>query len=101
MLPKRRKFKWNKSSKDIQNHIKNRDMIWESQNGKQTDIKGMDINHLKNAIAKIKREGNWRKYYLNILEMEVIYRKVFNTEIKKDEPRKQRILRTTNTTEDN
>jgi len=78
MLPKRRPFKWNENSIEIQNHIKNRDMIWESQNGKKTEIQDMDLNHLKNCIAKIKREGNWRENHLNILEMEIIFRQIIN-----------------------
>jgi hypothetical protein len=53
-------------------------MIWISHNGKQTELQDMDINHLKNAIAKIKREENWRENQLNILEMEVIFRQVIN-----------------------
>lgn len=75
-LPKRRAFKWDKNSTEIENHIHNRNMIWESQNGSKTDIMSMDVNHLKNCIAKIKREKNWRTNFLDVLEMELIFRQL-------------------------
>ena len=101
MLPKRRAYKWNENSPEIRNHIRNRDMIWESQNGKKTELQEMDRNHLKNCIAKIKREGDWRTNVLNVLEMELIFREVVKPEtlIKLNEQRKQkRVLREQTTT---
>lgn len=80
-LKPRKKFKYDKESPSIIAHIHNRNQIWESQNGRKTEIKDMDINHIKNCIAKIKREDNWRENYLNVLEMEEIYRQVFNNEL--------------------
>ena len=75
-LPKRKPYKWDLTSPELEKHKKNRGMIWESQNGRQTEIQHMDINHLKNCIAKIKREDDWKIKYLNILEMELIFREV-------------------------
>lgn len=76
-LRKRRPFKWDLNNTKIKYHVEfNRDMIWESQNGKQTMIKDMDFNHLKNCVAKIKREKGWREQDLEKLELEVIYRQI-------------------------
>tara|TARA_R110002049_G_scaffold25856_1_gene90395 strand:+ start:1033 stop:1290 length:258 start_codon:yes stop_codon:yes gene_type:complete len=78
-LRKRRQFKWGLKSEKIKFHIKfNRDTIWESQNGKKTMIKDMDYNHIKNCVAKIKREDGWKEQDLEILVLELIYRQLIN-----------------------
>ena len=81
-LPKRKEFKWALDSDAIKHHIKfNRDMIWESKNGKKTVLMEMDVNHLKNCVAKITREKNWKKEYLDKLKTELIYRQlIYNKE---------------------
>lgn len=88
MLPKRKEPRYSLASKEIQDHMENgRNMIWESQNGKQTILHSMDDNHLINAIAKIER-GDHEFYdysVLNTLMMELEYRDLNNnnTDLKK------------------
>ena len=56
-LPKRRQPRWTLDSIEIRNHVqKDRNMLWESQSGKITEVKNIDLNHLKNILNKFKRK---------------------------------------------
>lgn len=94
-LPKRKQFKWSLSSKQIQIHTKVRkkdEFVWESSNGKQFYIEQMDINHIKNAIAKIERgEYDWsRERFLKLFKIELIYREIINKQKLIDSDEKSR-----------
>ena len=60
----------------FEEHIDLRESItWTSQNGKVTLLKDIDINHLKNIIAKIERgELDEKKHLLFDLKQELNYR---------------------------
>lgn len=78
-LPPRKKLKWNLNSETIKFHKNFVRMVevWESSNGSQKLYYEMDTNHIKNCIAKIKRE-EWKLDCLANLEMELIYRQLIN-----------------------
>lgn len=75
---KRKKLKYNKQSLIIVNYGLVRDVTSyiSTSSGKSMLVKEMNINHLKNAIAKIKRESPNFTKTLNSLSLEYIYRKV-------------------------
>lgn len=77
-LRPRRPPKWDLKSEIMQNHVNNnRGLIWTSSNGSTKSIAVMDINHIKNALAKIKRgELDNRKNMIPVLEMELLYRSI-------------------------
>ena len=77
-LRPRRPPKWDLKSEIMQNHVNNdRGFIWTSSNGSTKSIAVMDINHIKNALAKIKRgELDNRKNMIPVLEMELLYRSI-------------------------
>lgn len=77
-LRPRRPPKWDLKSEIMQNHVDNdRGLIWTSSNGSTKSIAVMDMNHIKNALAKIKRgELDNRKNMVPVLEMELLYRAV-------------------------
>ena len=81
-LRKRKEFRWSIHYGKIPEHVeKNRDMKWESKNGKITMLKDMDTNHIKNCIAKQKREPSFIDgSVLEALELEIIYRTLLITE---------------------
>ena len=85
-LRPRRPPKWDLKSEIMQNHVHNdRGLIWTSSNGSTKSIAVMDINHIKNALAKIKRgELDNRKNMVPVLEMELLYRAVCDINEKKD-----------------
>ena len=78
-LRPRKESRWDIENKDIQNHIHNdRGTVWVSSNGNNISIANMDINHLKNAIAKVERgELESRLHILVILKLELIYRQIY------------------------
>ena len=75
-LRKRKVPRYTMYSLIIVNHgIARRAMSWTSESGNVTPLKTMNINHLKNAIAKIKRGHHPKKEsFLPTLELELIYR---------------------------
>ena len=77
-LRPRRPPKWDLKSEIMQSHVSNdRGLIWTSSNGATKSIAVMDTNHIKNALAKIKRgELDNRKNMVPVLEMELLYRAV-------------------------
>lgn len=88
-LKPRRPPKWDLKSEVMQNHVQNdRGLTWTSSNGSHKSIAVMDTNHIKNALAKIKRgELDNRKNMVPVLEMELLYRSV--CEISEKNERKQ------------
>jgi len=91
MLPKRRKSKYHEEHPEIVAHLKYRNRIWESSNGRLTEIQDMDTNHIKNCIAKMKRE-QWKEEWIGILKMELTFRRVVSntTLIKIDDANKRK-----------
>ena len=86
MLPKRKPFKYNEKSKIIVEHGNQReDLTWQTSAGRILSLPEMDTNHLKNAIAKIKRGDHQnREHMLETLITEKIYREVYSlSKIKK------------------
>jgi hypothetical protein len=97
-LPPRKKLKWNLQSEVIRFH-KNyvRDVEqWESSNGSVQFYSEMDINHIKNCVAKIKRE-EWKLDCLANLEMELIYRQLTNQKRDGNERKHKQIVTNTGT----
>ena len=78
MLPTRKEFKWNKKSKELIDHVSNRDVIYETSSGKTILIKNMDTNHVKNSLKKIERDDGYRQSAKDILKLELIYRQIYN-----------------------
>ena len=78
MIPKRKEYKWNKISEELIEHNKVRGSIYKTSRGKNIPIKDLDINHIKNILAKIKREEDWRRNTEYMLKFELIYRQVYN-----------------------
>ncbi len=77
MLPKRKEFKYTKDSPIFRNHENDRDMKWESQNGKITPLHMMDTNHIKNAINKYSvSDGYLDSSVLDALRLELLYREI-------------------------
>ncbi len=53
------------------------DRLWRCKDGRTMRVSQMDNQHLRNAIAMIKRsKSNWRRGYLSRLELEVEIRKL-------------------------
>lgn len=79
-LRKRKESRWDLQSELIRNHINNdRGRVWRSKNGDSTAISVMDTNHIKNALAMIKRgayEKKKDKKIVAVLETELLYRTI-------------------------
>lgn len=78
MLPKRKSFKWNKDSVEVIGHLADREYIHKTSKGKEIAVKNLDVNHIKNIIAKVGREEPWREVLLIVLRFELVYRTVYN-----------------------
>tara|TARA_B100000768_G_C11209014_1_gene345152 strand:+ start:189 stop:431 length:243 start_codon:yes stop_codon:yes gene_type:complete len=78
MLPKRKDFKWNEDSSLFLDHSSKRNTIYIDSTGKNRTIKEMDTNHIKNVLNKINRTENWKNNFKVLLEIELIYRQVYN-----------------------
>lgn len=78
MILKKKKFNVSLNSLEMRRHQTLRDVSsWTSSNGKNALIKDLDINHLKNIIAKIDRgELQERLHLLFDLKNELNYRKL-------------------------
>ena len=76
MLPKRKVFKYTKDSPIFRNHENDRDMKWESRNGKITPLHMMDTNHIKNAINKYSGIIYLDPSVLDALKLELLYREI-------------------------
>lgn len=82
MFLTKKKFSHALDSPIMEKHKQVRDTFeWASQNGHIKKLSGMDINHLKNIIAKIDRgDLESRKHYLFDLKNELIYREILNND---------------------
>jgi hypothetical protein len=52
------------------------DTIWTWRDGHQVLVSQMADSHLHNCIAKILRHPNWRREYLDRLELELVIRSI-------------------------
>jgi len=78
VMLKRKEYKWNKISEELIEHDKVRGFIYETSKGKKIPVKDLDTNHIKNILAKIKREEDWREQLTYMLKFELVYRQVHN-----------------------
>jgi len=100
MLKQRKPPKYSLDCGIILEHIKDgsRTMEWESENGKITLVQDLDYNHLKNIIAKFKRDGyKWAidDSVQECLQTELIYRDLIN--IQKNEGTNRQLREQTTT----
>tara|TARA_R110000772_G_scaffold62137_6_gene139695 strand:- start:2179 stop:2424 length:246 start_codon:yes stop_codon:yes gene_type:complete len=80
MILKKKAFHVTMSSSLMQAHKAIRDVVhWDSSNGTRKLYKELDINHLKNIVAKIERgELDDRLHQLFDLKNEIDYRNLEN-----------------------
>ena len=45
--------------------------FWVTNDGRMMNVVDMNDGHIRNAVAKIKRSGNWRLHMLSRLEYEL------------------------------
>jgi len=78
MILKKKKFHVSLESKLMRQHHDAREVLsWTSSNGKTSYLCELDVNHLKNIIAKIERgELDERMHLLFDLKNELDYRKL-------------------------
>lgn len=51
-----------------------KDTIWQCADGRLIPVRQMEYSHLLNCIAKIQRDGTWRRKYLDRLLLELTIR---------------------------
>lgn len=54
------------------------DRLWVTRKGEAILVSQMTTSHIHNAIAMIHRSHNWRREYLDRLEIELVARSIMN-----------------------
>lgn len=52
--------------------------IWETADGQLIPISEMETSHIINCIRRIQRKRNWRREYLDRLQLELEIRRIQN-----------------------
>lgn len=53
-----------------------RDTVWVCRDGRHILVSNMETSHIKNCISLIERKKNWRRKYLDRLQLELLIREI-------------------------